>query len=76
MNNLGVCWFFTHILKKCKVQETKSAVKNLVKQHCADGFNSGVKGLKYGLHLLRMRGWPRIGVSVQGRMLGRTEDEM
>jgi hypothetical protein len=44
---------FHAYINKMQVQEAKSPVTNLVSQRCAEGFNSGVKGLN--LNLIRHR---------------------
>jgi hypothetical protein len=40
---------FHAYINEMQVQEAKSPVNNLVRQRCAEGFNSGVKGLKIKL---------------------------
>jgi hypothetical protein len=48
MNNCCTCWFFTHVLTKCTVQEEKSPVKNSRQAALRGGIEFGVKGLTVG----------------------------
>jgi hypothetical protein len=53
MNNWGICWFYAHINEMHGLR-SKIPSKNVVRQRCAEGFNSGVKELNAN-HFSAMR---------------------
>jgi hypothetical protein len=65
LNELVYLLVFTHILAKCKDQEAKSPVKNIVRQRCAEGFKFGVKGIKVGT-IRSVALWTNIPYTIPG----------
>jgi hypothetical protein len=45
-NNWCICWFFHAYIKEMHGSRSKIPSKNLVRQRCTEGFNSGFKGLR------------------------------
>jgi hypothetical protein len=65
MNNWSICWFFTHILTKCTVQEAKSPVKISSGTSARRGHNCGIKTTDW--YHLRQAPNPTFSVLTQTR---------
>jgi hypothetical protein len=51
MNNSCICLVFHAHINEMYGSRRKISSKNFVRQRCAEGFNTGVKGLMYKLFL-------------------------
>jgi hypothetical protein len=49
MNNCCIGWFFKHVLRINEMHGSRSKIpsKKIIRQRCAEGFNSGIKLLIY-----------------------------